>query len=56
MFNGKKTYIVAIGAALTAIGGFMTGQINLVELIAGLFGATGLGTLRAGIASDVKKK
>ncbi len=51
MLAGKKTYIVAIGGIFTAVGGVMTGTLDLASAIqlavTSLLGAT----LRSGIAS-----
>jgi hypothetical protein len=45
--EGKRTYIVAIGAVVAAAVGFATGEMTLADAInAALIGA-GLGTLRA---------
>jgi hypothetical protein len=49
--QGKRTYIVAIGAVVSAIVSFLTGEMTLGEAVnAGLIGA-GLAALRAGVES-----
>jgi hypothetical protein len=49
---GKKTYIIMGLSILTAVIGYLTGQIGLNELIAAVFGALGLGSIRAGSKVD----
>jgi hypothetical protein len=47
--QGKRTYIVAVGAIVSAIVSFLTGEMTLGEAVnAGLVGA-GLAALRAGV-------
>ena len=52
MMNGKKTYLVALGAILGAAGGYFTGAMTADQAIqlavTGLVGAT----LRNGIANN----
>lgn len=49
MLQGKKTYIVAVGAVVAAVVSFLTGEMTLAEAInSGLIGA-GLATLRAAV-------
>lgn len=52
--KGKKTYILAAGASLTAIGGYLSGIITLPDLLQSLFIASGFGTLRAGVKTEVQ--
>lgn len=33
MLNGKKTYLVALGGVLTAVGGVLTGAMDLTAAI-----------------------
>lgn len=47
--KGKKTYFLAAAGACTAIATFLGGESTLYQLIAALFGAGGLASLRAGI-------
>lgn len=53
--SGKKTYIVAFSGVVSAVAAYATGQISTFELVASIFGGTGLATLRSGVANDVKK-
>jgi hypothetical protein len=48
--KGKKTYIIAAGAILTALGGYLDGKLDGMALALAVMGALGLGTLRAGVA------
>lgn len=55
MFNflaGYKTYIVAAGAVITAIGAYASGAIPLEETIKAVFEAVAVATLRKGIKND----
>lgn len=47
---GKKTYIIAITAALTAIGSYLYGGIDITQLIQALFAAAGAASLKAAVA------
>lgn len=47
---GKKTYIVAATAIITAIGSYAYGGIDIKELIEAIFAAITAMTMRAGIA------
>ena len=50
--QGKRTYIVAVGAIVSAIVSFLTGEMTLGEAVnAGLVGA-GLAALRAGVEAN----
>lgn len=49
--RGKKTYIIGVGAILTAVGGYTGEQINFPELIATILAALGGMSLRAGISN-----
>lgn len=53
--NGKKTYISAAGAALTALGALLAGEITLLEFALAAFGAGGLAGLRSGVKKDAGK-
>jgi len=46
---GKKTYLLAIGAALTAIGAFASGNMEVGQLVEALFAAGAMMTLRRGM-------
>lgn len=50
--NGKKTYITALGAALSAVGGYLSGSIELADAVQLLFTAILGATLRHGMAND----
>ena len=50
MLEGKKTYIVAFGIIASAIGAFMSNQIDLMSAINQALTGLGLATLRIGIA------
>ena len=52
--NGKKTYIVAIGSVLGAVGGVMTGEMSVVEAVNIVVTALLAATVRNGIASSAK--
>ncbi len=54
MLKGKKTYIVAAGGILAALGGYLTGQMSVFEAVLVGINSLGLSSLRAGIKSDVK--
>jgi len=53
--DGYKTYIVAIVTVLSAILGYSEGTISLVEFIAAILGALGLGAGRHAIAKVERK-
>ena len=52
MFNGKKTYLVALGIILVAVGGFLSGDLTLLEALTQGFVGLGLGALRHGVANN----
>lgn len=52
MFQGKKTYLVAIGVILTTAGAFIGGDINLAEALNQGLMAFGLATLRLGMIKE----
>ena len=47
---GKKTYITAITGALTAVGAYLYGGLDIGGLIEALFEASAIAGLRAGVA------
>ncbi len=53
--QGYKTYIVAAGAILTALGAYLNGSISLSDLVSAIFAALTAMTLRAGIAKVGKQ-
>ena len=48
--KGKKTYIVAAALVLTALSGFVTGDVTLAQAVDQALTGLGLGAVRAGIA------
>ena len=48
-FEGKKSYIIAVAAAMYALGGFVAGFHDLSYAITVLLGAGGLGAVAAKI-------
>ena len=54
MFKGKKTYITAALAVITAIAAYLTGDATLAEAIQ--LGVTAIlgATIRSGITSEAK--
>ena len=48
-FKGKKTYITAILGIATAIGAYLTGDMNLVEMFQTVVPLAAVGFLRAGV-------
>lgn len=51
--SGWKTYIVGVGAIITAIGGYASGAISLPELVGAIFAAIGTMTIRHAITTTV---
>ena len=49
LLDSKKTYLVALAAAATAIAAWVDGQIDGAALVTALFVAAGTITMRAGI-------
>lgn len=49
MLNGKKTYIVALGTVLTAIGGVLAGNLPIADAVQLVVTAVLAATLRNGI-------
>jgi len=47
MLEGKRTYIVAIGAVVAAVVAFLTGEMTVAEAVNSALIGTGLATLRA---------
>lgn len=54
--QGKKTYLIAVGAALAAAGAFMQDQMTLVEFVSALVNVAFAATIRNGIASTASPK
>ncbi len=51
LFPGKKTYILAVGAALTAIGAFLSGNMELGAFVETMFAMGFAVTFRKGMKS-----
>ena len=49
--QGYKTYIIAVIAVFSAILAFTNGQASFFEAVNAILLATGLGTLRSGVAN-----
>lgn len=45
--NGKKTYITAIALAVTAVAGFINGELSLGEAVFAFLNGAGFASLRA---------
>lgn len=52
--SGYKTYIVALGGAITAVGAYLSGTVGFVELVTALFNAAGIAGLRHGVTTAQK--
>ena len=52
--NGIKTYVVAAGAILTAVGAYMNGVMDMPTLIQTVFGALSAMTIRHGMKTQAK--
>ena len=52
LLAGKKTYIVSIIGALTALGAWLSGDMSAVDAFMAGLAAFGIGSLRAGIAKS----
>ena len=50
---GKKSYILAVGIALYAVGGFLTGKIDLVNAAGLIWGGATVASVRAAIAKVI---
>lgn len=51
MFSGQKTYIVGAVALITAVAGYMTGDLTLAEALQAGFTAVMAATIRHGIST-----
>lgn len=49
MLAGKKTYIMALGLALTAIGGYLHGDMSATDAIMVFLNGGGLASLRSAL-------
>ena len=54
--NGKKTYLVCIGAVITALIAYIEGNIEMSGLVTAIFGAIGAMSMRAGITKSGNHK
>ncbi len=50
--QGKKTYLVMIGTLLSAVIGYLNGQLELVGLVQAILAAFGLGAVRSAVAKS----
>jgi hypothetical protein len=50
--SGYKTYAVALGIVLVAVGSFLSGDATLQEAIVTALTGLGLGTLRHGVKTN----
>lgn len=55
MLEGKKTYVTAVVAIITVVGGYLTKSISLPEALAGIFAALQTMNLRSAINTESKK-
>lgn len=51
MLQGKRTYILALGAVVAAAVAYLTGEMTLAEAVNSALVGAGIGTLRAGVAA-----
>ena len=51
--QGKKTYLVSIGAVAYALGGWVSGYLDVNTAIQVIMAALGLGALRNGVTTKV---
>ena len=49
MLTGKKTYLAAGAIVLVAVGGFLSGELNVTELATQILAGLGLGALRVAL-------
>lgn len=50
ILSGKKTYVIAVTAALTAIGSYLYGGIDITQLVQALFAAAAAASIKSAIA------
>ena len=53
--KGKKTYVVAAVAVVTAVGAYLTGEADLATMVETCFGAVMAMTIRSGIKTEANK-
>lgn len=51
--SGYKTYIISVGAIITAIGSYFSGSLDLKGMIEAIWAAVTAMTIRHGITTDV---
>lgn len=51
MLKGKKTYLVAVGAVLLAVGGYLHGDLTWAQAIDTFITGGGLASLRSALAN-----
>lgn len=56
VLEGKKTYIVAAGIILMAVGGLLSGDLTIQDAVQQGLTGLGLGTLRLGVATTAQKE
>jgi len=56
MLRGWKTYLGIAGAALTAVAGYVAGELDLVQLVVTLFSALGVAGIRAKLGRAMPEK
>lgn len=52
-FEGKKTYLISIATLMYALGGWVSGYLDVNTSIQIIFAALGLGALRNGITTKM---
>ena len=53
--SGKKTFITAAAAVLTAVGAYLSGEVDLATTVQTCFGALMVVFLRKGVTSEAAK-
>ena len=53
--SGKKTFITAAAAVLTAVGAYLAGEVDMTTTIQTCFGALMVVFLRKGVTSEAAK-
>lgn len=55
ILTGKKTYIAGAAGIISAVAGVLTGQLSIFEALILALNGGGIMSLRAGVATEVKK-
>lgn len=50
--SGRKTYLAAVGIAVSAVIAYLVGDVGLMDTLATVGEALGIGFLRAGVAKS----